>query len=464
MKPNAVKPAPMRLDSHSFNLEKQDGPYANIFLAVGTNKDRSAYTRASTTLVRKFTQGDLEKLYEADGFARRIIDLPCEEMVRAGFMLEGIEDDSKLLAALETVDAIERLSEGLRWAALFGGSLIVMLVNDGGGLEDPLKPENAKEIEQLRVYDRWQVSRHRRYEDPADKRFGETEIYQISPVQGMPYNVHESRCLIFMGALVPERVREENDGWGGSVLQYTYDQLVRFNMSQYWSNAILERAQQAVHGIPELTNLLRTKEGQELVKARVDLVDMTRSVNNTIVIDALEEYELKSTPLSGVSDIVDRLGLALSAVTGIPEALLFGRQQGGLSSTGDAELENWYAQVGKLQRSKLLRPLDKLVQVALYATGLFQEEYLLKFNPLSVPSDKEVAETDKLKAETRQIYVNMQALDALECRQLLDDEGYPIEQVDKLPELPGAEEEAELARLAITAKAKPAANAKPANK
>ena len=411
---------------------RDDGPYENVFLNVGTKGDRSAYTRAVTPRLLQYTE--LEGLYEGDGFARRIIDLPAEEMVRAGYDIEGVEDDSDVRAELEGVQALEKLCDAMRWASLYGGSLVVMLVNDGGTLEDPLEVERAKSLEQLRVYDRWQITHYRKYLDPNDMHFGKTELYMVSPIEGTPYIVHESRCLVFDGVPVPDRIRERNDGWGASKLQQCYDQLIRYGMGHYWANQLLERAQQAIHGIPELTNLLRSPGGEALVKKRVDLVDMTRSINNTIVIDSAETYDLKSTPLSGVADIMDRLGLALSAVTGIPESLLFGRQQGGLNSTGKADLENWYAKISQDQNNILLPALDKLVTVQLYVMGKYVDDYLIKFNPLSVPSRKDVAETDYKRAQTFEILNNIGALDASEIRKMLPDEGYDIDDVETMPE------------------------------
>lgn len=426
-----TKKATKRTDAKTSN--RFDGPYENVFLNVGTKSDRTAHTRAVSTNLLTFPE--LETLYEQDGFARRIIDLPAEEMVRAGFELEGIDNASDILAELEGLKVLPTMADALRWAELYGGSLVVMLINDGGDFLTPLEIEKAKEIEQLRVYDRWQVARQQKYDDPTDKRFGKTKTYLISPATGAPYEVHESRCLTFDGVTVPERIRDRNDGWGNSKLQQCYDQLMRMGMSHYWANAILERAQQGIHGIPRLTDLLRSSEGEKLVRKRVDLVDMARSINNTVVIDAEETYDLKSTPFSGIPDILDRLGLALTAVTGIPESLLFGRQQGGLNSTGDADLENWYAKIAQRQNTSLLPNLDIIVQIQLHVMGRFKDDYLIKFNPLSVPSDKDIAETDYKKAQTREIYLNAGVLDPSECRKILDNEGgYEIEDVDALPD------------------------------
>lgn len=411
-----------------------DGPYENVFLRMGGPRDRSSATSSSFT---RLEQGQLESLYLADGFARKMIDVPAEEMLRAGWCVEGIDDSHDVDAALEGIGAAAALTEAIRWADLYGGSAIVMLLKDGGELDQPLREDSVKAIEQLRVYDRHQVVRHRVYEDASDSRFGKTEIYQISPTRGTAYLVHESRCLIMDGAPVPNRVREENDGWGESRLQQALSQLTRFGASQSWANALLERAQQAVHGIPELTNLLRTKDGEKMVKKRVDIVDMTRSVNNTVVIDAAESYDLKSTSLSGVADIIDRLGLSLSAVSGLPESLLFGRQQGGLNSTGAADLEQWYAKVRQAQETRLLPALDRLITLTLKVQGRYDLAYTVEFKPLSVPSAKQQAETNKIKADTYVALAGAQMLDPSEGRKMLAADGYAIDDEGDGPQIEG---------------------------
>jgi phage-related protein (TIGR01555 family) len=405
-----------------------DGAYENVFLNLGTKNDRGSHTKIATPYLLNYQ--DLDNLYQSDGFARKIIDVSSEEMVRAGYCLEGVEDESVVLSALENISAQEKICDALRWCALHGGSLIVMLIDDGGLLEDPLNVGTIKSVEQLRVYDRWQVTRYVKYDDPKDFRFGSTKIYQVSPVEGAPYYVHETRCLVFDGVPIPDRIRENNDGWGASKLQQCFDQLKSFGLSYYWANQLLERAQQAVHGIPELTNILRSPGGENLVRKRVDLVDMTRSINNTIVIDSNESYELKSTSLSGVSDIMDRMGLALSAVSGMPESLLFGRQQGGLNSTGKSDLENWYAKTAREQNTILLPQLDKLVTIQLHALGQYTDKYLIKFKPLFVPSQKDMTETGYKRAQTFEILNSIGALDSTEIRKMLPAEGYFIDDID----------------------------------
>lgn len=411
---------------------RSDGAYENVFMSVGSISDRSSYTTVKPG--RRLGPQQLESLYVYDGIARRIVDLPAEELTRSGYYIEGIPQEEEVRRYLEKLNFTKNVTDALRWAGLYGGSMIVLLINDGRSFEEELDFENIKDIEQIRVYDKEQVSWTERYEDPNDKRFGKVKIYQISPSVGVNYNVHESRCFLLDGSPVPNSVREENDGWGVSRLQQCFDNMLRFGMTHVWANALLERAQQAVHSIPGLTNLLRAPDGEALVKKRVNLVDMTRSINNTVVIDADEGYDLKSTPFAGIADIMDRQGLSLTCVTGIPECLFYGRQQGGLNGNGDADLQNWFAKMAQ-EKATTLDPLYTwTVGIALKAMGK-TEDFSIKFNPMRIPSQKEVAEAEWRDAQTFAIYQQIGAMDRLEIRNMLPSKGYYIDET-KVPEIP----------------------------
>ncbi len=404
--------------------KRLDGAYENIFASVGGVADRSRYTRIRPE--RLLSDKELEDLYVYDGMARRIVDLPSEEMMRSGFYIEGVESEEKIRSYLEERHFTKKVTEALKWASLYGGSIIVMLINDGGSFTDELDYSSIKDIEQFRVYDKTEISWSERYDDPSDKRFGKIRIYTISPHTGIPYDVHESRCLIFDGASAPNAVREQRENWGMSVLQQCYNNLLKYGMAQEWANSLLERAQQAVHAIPNLTALLRSPDGEDLIKKRINIVDMTRSINNTIVIDEQESYELKSTPFAGIADIIDRLGLSLTCVTGMPECLFFGRQQGGLNGNGNADLENWYAKMTQQRETELYPIVTDATRIALFANGI-KTDFRIRFNPMYLPSDKEIAETNWRDAQTFAIYSEMGAMDKTEIRAILPSKGFLID-------------------------------------
>ena len=105
-----------------------------------------------------------------------------------------------------------------------------------------------------------------------------------------------------------------------------------------------------------------------------------------------------------------------------------------MNNTGRADLENWYAKIGQEQNTKLLPAIDRLVSLQLRVMGKYQDDYLIKFCPLSVPSAKDKSETDYKNAQTREIYYNMQSWDSSEVRTILKDEGYPIDDTELMPE------------------------------
>ncbi|MGL5218070.1 MAG: anti-CBASS protein Acb1 family protein, partial [Plesiomonas shigelloides] len=214
-----------------------------------------------------------------------------------------------------------------------------------------------------------------------------------------------------------------------------YDQLVRLGESHQWANALLERSQQAVHAIKDLSGKLTQPGGEENIKKRADVVDMVRGILNTIIIDADgETYDVKNLGVTGVTDLLDRFAEAAAAVSGIPVYVFLGRSIGGLNSSGSAERDAWYARIGSMQNDVLRKPADTLVGMICSSMNI-DAEYKIEFKPLSVPSEKECAEVEKLEAETKKIemetatgYITATVLDPIEVRHSEDlMEQYPIQ-------------------------------------
>lgn len=405
--------------------------YANAFSGMGTSRDRASYTRAGMSSL--LGQSEMIALYMSDGFARRVVDVPAEEMTRAGIEIENLEEELQdtVQAKLEELDLMKQCNTALRWSMSMGGALMVLGVNDGGALDVPLNDQGVKDVEFLRVYDRYQCTIVGRVTDPLSREYGKPEMWLISPnTGGTPYKVHASRVCVFDGEPVQDLVRQQNDGWGLSVYQSCYDQLIRLSTSHQWALALLERAQQAVHGIPNLSQNLRTPGGEDAIKKRVDVVDMVRGIMNTVVVDAEETYDIKGASFTGVTDIVDRFAEALSGVTGIPVYLLMGRSIGGLNSTGAANMDGWYARIEAMQNDRLRNHIDRIINLVLRAmTGEDGGDYKLCFNSLKVESEKERAEIEKLEAEAERIeaetaakYVEIGALDPLEVRKEISED------------------------------------------
>jgi phage-related protein (TIGR01555 family) len=198
---------------------------------------------------------------------------------------------------------------------------------------------------------------------------------------------------------------------------------------------MLERSAQAIYGMKELANLLTTEDGENIVIKRLQVIDMARGLLNSIAIDSEgESYDFKTIPMAGVKDVIDATCNMLSAVTNIPQTILFGRSPAGQNSTGQSDLENYYNYIERIQklmlRGNLKTLLDIISRVGLKAGKLDEEPAIkLTFNPLWSMSDSEQAavnqqnaQTQFIKAQAAQIYVDMGALDPSEVRKGLAQE------------------------------------------
>lgn len=431
---------------------REDG-YVNLLNKYGTSQDNSeAYQFEREPIIPDM---QLTGLYEGNGLFSKIIDTPAEEALKHGFDLNLKNDEVNAFVeeALDELEWEEKAATAIKWARLYGGALIVMLINDGGGLEQPVNWQNVKSIDELRVYERAIVqpdysSLYRqdyggKGEGNRVSKFGQPEFYYVSSVYGS-FRVHESRCLVFRNGVLPEQTSNSIYRFWGMPEYVRIRRALRETVIAHTDSVkLLERSVQAIYSMKGLATLLTTDDGENQVLKRLNVIDTARGILNSLVIDADgENYDFKTFQFSGVKDVIDATCNMLSALTNIPQTILFGRSPAGMNATGTSDFESYYNFVEKIQRLMLKRNLRTLLDVifrAGIASGAVEEEpdYKLEFNPLWSLSDTEQATVDQtkaqtaqIKAQTAQVYVDMQALDPTEVRKrLASDEEFDVEDI-----------------------------------
>lgn len=430
---------------------RKDG-YMNVLTKYGTQQDNAtAYQFVKESITADM---QLAQQYEADGLFARIIDLPAEEAVKHGFDLglTSPEAQTCINDKLDNLNWEEKAATAIKWARLFGGAIIVMLIDDGRGIDEPLDWQNIASIDELLVYDRSIVTPDEAHlysfmpQEMFGKwrpRLGEPEFYQVSSIYGT-FVAHASRCLVFRNGILPERTMQANYRYFGMPEYERIKKELRQVVTSHGLGVkLLERCVQAVYSMRNLAQMLATEDGENQVLKRLQIIDMARSILNSIAIDGEgESYEFKSMPLSGVKDVLDSTCNMLSAVTNIPQTLLFGRSPAGENATGASDLENYYNYVERIQkmmlRSNLTTLIDVIVQASLAGNKIQDEpDYKLTFNPLWSLSETEQATVEQTKAataltkaQTAQIYVDMQALDPSEVRAgLAKDDDFQVEEL-----------------------------------
>lgn len=396
----------------SFESTHSDG-WQNLITGLGMAQyDR----RVSTTFVAgtRMGENELTNIFTDDGFVQRIVGLPADDMVREWFRIEG-DTKGSALQVLKNLKAKYYLRRALSWSRLYGGSGVVMGIMDGQTLDKPVNTATIKSVEFLRVYDRFRVWPMRTYADPAKVNYGETEVYSVNPPVGTPYNVHESRILIFDGVDVPDMVRQQNNGWGDSIIQAVYER-VR-GLGEAYSN-VEHIIGEFIIGMLTMNGLAGLiASGQEaLVQRRLNQIDMTKHVINSVLLDANEKYERVSSTVAGLPDLIDRLVESVSAVTGIPVTLLMGRSPAGLNATGNSDIRLYYDNISSDQETILEPQLSRIVSYIYAGTQASPDagegDWQIIFNPLWQPTSKEQADIHAAQANADKAYIEAGVLSA----------------------------------------------------
>ena len=387
---------------------------------------------------------DLAEKYQYNGLFSKIIDRPAEEACKHG--LDYNVSDSELAAylddALDRLDWEEKATAAIRWARLFGGAIIVMLLDDGRGLEEPVNWQDIRSVEELRVYERAVVQ-----PDPEVYRSGTAEYFDISSTYGGTFRVHRSRCLIFKNGTLPEYgTAQQYYYWGlPEYIRIKRDLSIALRTHTNAANMI-EKSVQPVYKQRGLQSMLAGPNGDDMELKRLQVLDASRGMMNTIAIDMEgEEYDFKTFQMSGTKEILDSACNLLSAVTCIPQTILFGRSPAGENATGESDLENYYNFVEGIQKRMLkknVRTLIKaIVQAGIYDGSIAENPGIIKpsFPPLWSLTETERAQVDLVRAQTEQanaqtvqMYMDMQIIGPEEVRQALAKNGKLI--AEQIPE------------------------------
>jgi phage-related protein (TIGR01555 family) len=419
-------------------LFRGDG-WQNVIAGIGGRRDKRTHTRIGSAAI--LDDQELGLLYLGDGLGRRIVDVVADDMTREGVELDGDpEDIATLTAEMDRLHMWEALNQAVKWRRLYGGSLIVLGAMDGATLDKPLT-DRVRAVEFLRVADRTQVDWGQVKFEPDSRKasFGQVVAWPIrfNPRRSaLATMVHPSRVLEFRGVPIPQSlavgVPEWTTYWGTSVLHAVWDRLADYGTTMSSVVNIIFEFIVWKYKLADLAAKLSEDNGAAVV-ARMEIMAMCKSVLNAQLLDATEGEDATrdTASVAGLSDVVDRVMMALSAVTGIPLTRLFGRSPAGLNATGESDERNYYDQVRSDQQTQLSRAIDRIIEVLCASRDVHIDYDTVdwRFRPLRSPTAKEEKEEAKLDADRKYAemqthvgYIDRGVYDADEARRMIAEE------------------------------------------
>lgn len=365
----------------------------NFTSKMGTSRDKASHTTYNAATASPI---ELENAYRTSWLARAVIDRKADDATRKWREWHGDDAQIKLLEKEELrLNLKEKVTKAIKLAYLHGGSAIYF--DNGQKAEEPLRPTIGKSgIRFLTVLRSWQLSPTDLINDPLDPNYGKYEYYTLSNNTGQ-VKVHHSRLMIFKGLEQPN----QESAWGDSVLMPVFDALTQFEGTCANVNSLVYEAKLDIFSINGLTSLVRDGAGEDRLVSRYGLLAQMKGINGMMVIDKENEsYDQKTISFQGLTDIMDKFQQNVSGAAGYPRAILFGTSSGGLGSTGELELSNYYDRINEIQENDIsssLRVFDELlIQSAL---GSRPSEVFYEWRPLWQMSEETKAKIGKDQVE-----------------------------------------------------------------
>lgn len=336
---------------------------------------------------------------------KKAVVIPAQDATRkwriwSGKQAKEIEDAEKV----SRIRLRKKVFEAQWKARLFGGAAILIGLRDGQ-LDQPLVVDDVQQgdLEYLSVLTPHKLTSVEIEDDPRQEFYNRPKQYRLSTNTGETVYVHPTRAALFYGAPRPEvsAVNSIGDGWDDSVLQGIYDACRNLDATMGNIAELIYDAKTDVISIPDLMERISDPRYEADLIKRFALARQTKGNMGTLLLDKDEEYQTTTYAFSGLDGVADRFMQIASGATDIPMTRFLGMSPGGLNSTGEGDLTNYYDGIGSMQVNDLQPAITLLDQALVRSTlGDWPDDLEFEWAPLRQMTEKEVSELRSRDAET----------------------------------------------------------------
>ena len=320
----------------------------NALSKLGTRADPR---RATTFTYCPLHAQQIEEAYLSSGMLRKCIDIPAIDAVRNwrewkadDIDVEAIEKEEKRLGLRDAVYRAEILR------GLGGGAIILGAT---GNPDQPI-PAGGKGLAYLLVVSRWQINLGDRENDPASDNFGKPKWFEINN-DGANIRLDPSRVVCFTADPLPSlrsTVNWQDAFWGVARAERLMNAVKNADTAQDAFATLIHKARVLRVGMPDLSDILATADGEAAIAARLSNFVATESLLDATIYDAGngqdgsgEKIEQFQVSWAGMPEIMTAYDLRLCAVADIPATRLLGKAAEGMNSSGDGQQQDWHKHV-----------------------------------------------------------------------------------------------------------------------
>lgn len=372
----------------------------NVLSGLGTTSDVRV---ANFYNFVPLSQDQIEGAYRSSGLMRKVIDIPAFDMVREW---RDWQAEQPQIDKLEAEEKRLRLPQKIILAEIMrglGGGAIIL--GAPGSLEMPVNERNPGRLAYAHVVSRFALTAQDWIDDLADPGFGGPKYWLVMS-GATQQRIHPSRVVCFTGDPIPNLsgVSTEEQFWGESKVQRVLDAVQDADTARSAFATLIHKARNTIIGIPELSELVSTTEGEGRLQRRIAAMMAGESLFNATLRDAGdgkegsgETIDHRQVTWAGIPEIIRVFAEAVSAAADIPMTRLWGKAAEGLNASGDSQQTDWNKMV-KARQELVLRPCLEAIDAMLIPSALGSAapaDVWWQFAPLDTPSEAEEAKRFK---------------------------------------------------------------------
>lgn len=371
--------------------------FVNVLRGLGGGKDATVQRRYTIDRLKSFQYAELTALYATNWLASKVVDIPVNDALRSGRIIQG-DNATEILAVYDDLKIDKKISDALKWARAYGGSILVIVSNDND-LSKPISIGKG-DLKNIAAFDISDVHSNTLIRDPLDRNYLSQEFYQI---RGTSQKIHNSRVIKLDGLFVSNYLKEMAQGFGLSIFEKLYSVIGDAQESNDLITNLIYQSNIDVYKMNGLNEAISADMEQAAVD-RITVAQSMKSILNAIILDKDDDYSSVAKNFSGLQEIDMAKLSKVAGASDIPLTRLLGKSADGMNATGDGDLKNYYDMVSSFQSETIYdiyRKIDKCV-----CAHLGIPETTFEFNSLFQMSDLEKADIELKNAQTDTMHIN----------------------------------------------------------
>lgn len=363
-------------------------------------------------------------MYISSWVFARAIDRPATDMIRAGWkivpeMKEKIEisiENKRIRADNVKFDyaafnkkqreTIQPIIQALKWARLYGGAVCCLLTEEESPdeYEKPLAHLKKGQAFRLLVADRWQqvFPSVDVVTDVKSADYNTPKFYSVRTDVGS-FRFHHTRVLRFANGEAPDMIRRMLMGWGIPEGVRLFNEINRDEkIKNMITSALAKHSLEIIKmsGMKQYMSGQLTPEMENELDNKLAMINRFRSFNSLLFLDKDDEYQRQDgASLGTLSSLMEVNSRFVAGAIPMPQVLLYGDQQTGLSGNSFDDLMLYEDHLMSLRHERLEVAITKLSGWICDFIGMPVESLSIVFNSsLPITQDKKVDNTDKYLA------------------------------------------------------------------